>query len=310
MTSVAHQFGGAWTEEKLRRVSAYLVAYNTALKKQTFRRLYVDAFAGTGNRTAGVKQSKRRQDTAPPSVGFFGPTPEKSAKVMKGSAQRALEADPPFHEYIFIEKNGKKFAALNKLKTQYPEQAGQITLINSDANTAIKKICKSTNWTRSRAVIFLDPFGMQVDWATLEAIAQTEAIDLWYLVPVGMGIVRLTTRSGKIPLAWKARLDRMLGETAWINAFYSEQKLNTLFDTGTTVRKVKHTETANVEQYLVQRLKTIFPFVAEHGLVLRNTRNQPMFLLMFACANKRGGSIALRIAQHILGKQGGGRGNI
>jgi three-Cys-motif partner protein len=310
VTDATHEFGGAWTEEKLRRLSAYLAAYNTALKKQTFRRLYIDAFAGTGDRTAGTKRNARQRNTSLPSVGLFGPIAEKTLKVMKGSAQRALEVVPPFHTYIFIEKNRRKFAALNRLKTEYPGQADQITLISDDANAAIKKICKSTDWNRSRAVMFLDPFGMQVDWTTLEAIAQTEAVDLWYLVPVGMGIVRLTTRSGKIPPKWEARLNRMLGEAEWRDAFYIEEKLHSLFHDGTTARKIKTTDTAHVERYLVTRLKSIFPFVAEHGLVLRNSRNQPMFLLMFACANKRGGSIALRIAQHVLGKQGGNRGHV
>ena len=48
-----HRFGGSWTEDKLNRLSRYLRAYTTALKKQRFRLLYVDAFAGTGTVQCG-----------------------------------------------------------------------------------------------------------------------------------------------------------------------------------------------------------------------------------------------------------------
>ena len=50
-----------------------------------------------------------------------------------------------------------------------------------------------------------------------------------------------------------------------------------------------------------ERLRTIFPAVADNPRVLLNSRNQPLFQLFFAAANHgRGGQIALRIATHIL----------
>ena len=33
--------------------------------------------------------------------------------------------------------------------------------------------------------LFLDPYGMQVEWATIESIAHTQAIDLWLLFSAG-----------------------------------------------------------------------------------------------------------------------------
>ena len=46
--------------------------------------------------------------------------------------------------------------------------------------------------------MFLDPYGMQVKWSTLEAIASTRAIDMWLLFPLGQAVNRLLTRN-KIP---------------------------------------------------------------------------------------------------------------
>ncbi len=44
-----HKFGGKWTVEKLNMFSSYLNLYITALKKQKFKKIYIDAFAGTGS---------------------------------------------------------------------------------------------------------------------------------------------------------------------------------------------------------------------------------------------------------------------
>ena len=42
-------FGGPWTEQKLKILERYLDAYTTALKNQRFELVYIDAFAGTGH---------------------------------------------------------------------------------------------------------------------------------------------------------------------------------------------------------------------------------------------------------------------
>ena len=47
---MTHNFGGAWTEEKLLVMKTYFGAYAKALGAQPFARWYVDAFAGTGER--------------------------------------------------------------------------------------------------------------------------------------------------------------------------------------------------------------------------------------------------------------------
>jgi len=42
-------FGGPWTQHKLKILELYLDAYTTALKNQPFKLVYIDAFAGTGH---------------------------------------------------------------------------------------------------------------------------------------------------------------------------------------------------------------------------------------------------------------------
>jgi hypothetical protein len=51
------------------------------------------------------------------------------------------------------------------------------TAREGDANRAIQSAIKQDGWKDTRAVLFLDPYGMEVEWKTLEAIAATGAID-------------------------------------------------------------------------------------------------------------------------------------
>ena len=164
-----HRFGGAWTQEKLEVLRKYLVAYTNVLKNQRLERYYIDAFAGTGDRTS-------HRDKAPKLFEL----PEFEL-LTKGSARVALEIEPPFHRYIFIEKRKSCTSALEHLKDEFPKR--NITVLHDDANEAIQRICRTTDWRFNRAVLFLDPYGMQVDWETLRAAAATKAIDAWIFIP-------------------------------------------------------------------------------------------------------------------------------
>jgi len=148
-------------------------------------------------------------------------------------------------------------------------------------------------------VLFLDPYGMQVEWPTIEAIAKTKAIDLWLLFPLGIGVSRLLTRSGEIPKGWRTRLDKLLGTTTWYDEFYKVEHKADLF--GNDEERVVKATNETIARYFNNRLKTIFPEngVAEPG-VLRNSSNNPLYLLCFAAGNDKGAPIAVKIANHIL----------
>src|SRR3972149_4527476 len=115
---MAHAFGGAWTERKLSVVRRYLEMYAQALKNQSFQRVYIDAFAGTGDRT------DKRGATLP-----LLDLPELDA-VAKGSARLALEVEPPFHRYILIERATRRASELSALIAAYPSR--KVEVINAD----------------------------------------------------------------------------------------------------------------------------------------------------------------------------------
>ncbi len=278
------RFGGAWTQRKLEVVRRYLDLYAAALKRQPFQRLYVDAFAGTGDRT-----TKQRADQ------LLLDLPDLD-EVTKGSARLALEVEPPFDRYLLIEKAARRASELAVLKGSYPHR--NVVVINEDSNDAISHLCVTTNWATTRGVIFLDPYGMQVSWATLVAISRTKALDVWLLVPTGMGLRRLLTHDRNIPQEWQEALDRFLGTQDWRSKFYNVEESTDLFGQALAAHK-RDLDGGKLEQFVLDRLRTIFPVVMDEGVPLTNTKGQAMYLLCFASANPspKVKNLALKLAR-------------
>ena len=264
-----HSFGGTWTERKLSVVRRYLDLYSQALKNQSFQRVYIDAFAGTGDRT------DKRRETLP-----LLDLPDFES-IAKGSARLALEVQPPFHRYFLIERITRRASDLAGLKAEFSTL--QIEVINADANSAIIDLCDKLNRRTTRGVVFLDPYGLQVDWATLVAISKTKALDVWILFPSGMGLNRLLTKSGDIPKEWQDTLDRSLGTSEWRAEFYRTEQTGDLF--GTFSATIKDADAAKLEKFYLARLRKIFRTVMNASVRLTNSKDQTMYLLCFATAN-------------------------
>lgn len=277
-----HSFGGVWTLIKLEALEKYLVAFNTALSRQNFTRIYIDAFAGTGRCDITVDGEKTS---------------------VNGSARRALSTNPPFDKFYFIELRPKKLAALKALEAECPEKS--IDVIRDDANAALKMLCGKYQWRKERAVLFLDPFGMHVEWATLEAIAQTEAIDVWYLFPYS-GLYRQAAKNADAMDSDKeASITRLLGTDEWRQAFYAPKRQANLFgeDNGDE-REVDHRQMLD---FVSKRLKGLFPAVTEPKVLYqsgdsKNPSGAPLFALYFAASNPKPAAygLATKIAKAIL----------
>jgi len=284
-----HCFGGFWTTAKLEVLKKYLSGYTTALKNQSFRKIYIDAFAGTGSRIDSSSNAKERYPLFPEF------TDKNSQEPHDGSAKIALNTEPPFDEYNFIEINKKRCKELLALKDIFPDKADKIKVYQGDANQIIQKICQE-NWFGRRAVLFLDPYGMQVEWVTIEAIAGTKAIDLWVLFPLS-AVNRLLKKSGEISSSNRKTLNEFFGTEAWYANFYQQVQADDLFGE-TYVEKISM---EGIGRFYIKRLKKgKFAGVIDQPGVLKNTRKIPLYLLCFAVGNPRGKPIAIKIAKHLI----------
>jgi three-Cys-motif partner protein len=176
---IDHEFGSQDTDLKLSVIEEYLKTYTKALRGKWPALWYIDAFAGTGSRTQRV--AARGGD-------LFDEAVPAQVEQRRGSARIALDVTPPFDRLVFMEQNPRHCRALRELKAQYPGR--DIDIVEGDANELIREQISWDGWKRTRAVMFFDPYGMTVDWTTLEAIAHTRAIDVWYLFSLS-GLYRL-----------------------------------------------------------------------------------------------------------------------
>lgn len=300
MVSPVHEFGGSWTEDKLNRLGKYLPAYTRIFtsndRAKWLTTTYVDAFAGTGS---WAKPSEQNMDT----LALFGQDDQQDIqRLYKGSAQLALEVEPPFDHYLFIERNPAYVNELSTLREMFPSLSERIEIREGEANRILREWCSQTNWNNNRAVVFLDPYGLSVEWDTLHTIAATKAIDLWILLPVGSAINRMLPRRGIPNDSWSNCLTRVFGTDSWIDEFYAVESQLTLpgLVDDDEERRVKSANFDKIGQYFIRRLKTEFAGVSNTYRVLLNSRRNPIFMLFFAAGNKRGAATAIRIADYIL----------
>jgi three-Cys-motif partner protein len=289
-------FGGAHTKDKLDKLEAYLNAYLDVFKNQGWvQTIYVDAFAGTGEIPATTRDPLLPLDD-------FG------KGFIVGSARRALGLKRSFNEYLFVEKARVKATQLQQLKLEYLDKAKYISIENRDANSALKLFCVKRNWRKHRAVIFLDPFGNQVEWATLEAIAATKAIDLWYLFPAGLGVHRQVSEAGTVHDTHALSLDRILGTPRWRQAFIGEEDgMPSLFDDGSK-RSTKLVTPASATEFMIARMKSIFQGGVLDEWLQLGPRGHHSYSLLFAWANPSPRAAkAGKIARAVMGSGKRGR---
>ena len=178
---------------------------------------------------------------------------------------------------------------------EFPDRAPSVQIIKKNANVAVPEWCEGLK-TNDRALVFLDPYGMQVDWKTVESLAASQKVDLWVLVPLGQAIIRLLTAK-QPPEEWGRALTRFFGTDDWKDHFYITRNSTNLFgDEDVEVREVDFDRITN---YVVSRLSKIFASVLDEPVFLRNKTGIPIYLLCFAASNPKGSSVAVKIAKDI-----------
>nr|WP_314256760.1 three-Cys-motif partner protein TcmP [uncultured Devosia sp.] len=285
-----HRFGSDDTEIKLELVRRYLTSYSTALGGK-FRLWYIDAFAGTGSRT--IKHLAREGD-------FVTTDSAEWVEKRPGSARIALEIQPWFDRVTLMDSKPRHVAALERLKAEYPGR--EIEIVSGDCNRFLQAEIAKADWSGQRAALFLDPYGMEVEWKTLTDIAATRSIDVWYLFSLE-GLYRNAAHDIQdVDPAKRAALTRMLGTDAWEHELYSEYlPPSDLFDETPAEERRRNLDVAGLEAYVTGRLRTVFPMVLEpYALPVQRKPQRFSLFCMISNDEPRAIGLARRIGDHIL----------
>jgi three-Cys-motif partner protein len=268
-----NQFGGNWTDQKMRIVVDYAKAYLIIMSKQKWvKTIYFDGFAGSGLITA-----------------------EDGENTKKGTALQILDiVNPkPFDMYYFVEKNERFKKLLEKhIKDNYQDKAKIAYVIQDDCNNKLKSMAKFLHdHSEYRALAFVDPYGMDVDWASIEALTGLK-VDLWILVPTGVGANRLLKVNGEITEGWYKALETFLGlsREEIDKRFYKRTTKPSLFGDETEVTKEKYA-TQKLGELYAERLNELFTYVSK-PFIMKNSMNSTMYHFMMATNNAAGVKIA------------------
>lgn len=266
-------FGGTWTQEKLSIIDDYLKFYVTALSKKKVKLVYIDAFAGSGK------------------------TILPDGQEVDGSAILSLQYN--FDEFYFIEIDPERASALDDVvKTRYPHKYAKVHIINENCNETLTKVLSALT-VYNRAVMFLDPYALELDWSVLETAKNKEILDIWYLFPLN-ALTRNLPKQKNLTPSTSAKIDRILGTHDWENALYQLDAQISLFGDSNYTR-VNFNELVN---FVTLRLKETFPYVSPKSRMLKNSKNSALFILFFIMTNKSTKAIGLgsKVVNEIFAK--------
>lgn len=298
-------WGGEWTENKLDAFEKYVKAYLTIMNKHRsalgWKLLYFDGFAGSGSRS----QEDETLEICEVKNLFGEEVSLEEFHVYQGAAERVVKIESSgmqsFDHYYFVDKSEESCNALEKKLEKY-SVTGKKHFLPKDANDAVKMLANTLRkYSICKALALLDPFGMQIDWSSIESL-KNQSVDLWILVPTGVIINRLLERQVDKDkgLAHAKKLESFFGlnEKEIRDYFYTEKQEPTLFGDDVVITKAENS-IRKIAQLYIERLKGIFTYVSEDPMVLYNSHNVPIYHLVFASKNET----ALKIAQDIIDKQ-------
>jgi three-Cys-motif partner protein len=281
------EFYGTHTERKLVAVEQYLKSFLQVVSRQSFETIYVDAFAGSGTMPVGLG-------------GELLAEIDDAKSFVEGSALRALRLPLKFSRYVFVDTSPRK---LNELRTKLEASGASganIQFVKDTADSAIASLCSELRRPNVRSVVFLDPFGSQVSWNTLNELAATRHVDLWYLFPAGLCVNRQISSDGRFTPEQKSSLDRLFGVEDWVERLVAREPIRDLF--GESERTSKRVSIDDITRYMIERMDGIFAGGVQKSWLPLGRDGAHWYSLIFAMANPgaKASQIGHRIARNIL----------
>lgn len=197
---------GIWSIIKLEIIQKYAQAYSEILSKQrevNLHHVYIDAFAGPG---------KHRS--------------RETGEFVRGSPQIALEINPPFKEYHFVDIDSDRANELLLLTAQRPEAH----VHHGDCNEVLlTKVFPKVNFKNfRRGLCLLDPYGLHLKWEVIKTAGQMKSIEMFLNFPIAdMNRNVLWRNPESVPSVNIQRMNDYWGDESWKEIAYNTQ--NNLF---------------------------------------------------------------------------------
>jgi len=247
---------GYWSELKLDIIKDYATAYSVifnAKKQRGFQHLYIDAFAGSG-----VHISR--------STGDF----------VSGSPLNALQVQPSFREYHFIDLDSNKVANLRTIVGDRPD----VHLYEGDCNSVLldQVFPKAKFEDYRRALCLLDPYGLHLDWKVIETAGRMQSIDMFLNFPIAdmnRNVLWQNPEAKGIRATDIQRLTAFWGDESWRQIAYST--------TGNLFGFLEKEDNDRIALAFQKRLKQMAGFKhVPSPLPMRNTKGAIVYYMFFA----------------------------
>lgn len=251
---------GRWSQEKLELLRNYLEAYGAIMRTQKWCRgyHYIDAFCG------GVWHEDKR-----------------TGRLIEGSPLLALNIGNPFHTYTFIDQNENRVTnMISPLREQYPQR--DIRVFHGDCNELLTNVILPRLAPRrsERGFIFLDPYGINLSWDTVLAIAEAGIFDVLINFSV-MGVYRQL--GDKLPPSQVSEMiTQVMGTEEWRTLAYQPcRQLSLLGDSDGEMERRSHDIAKHLAGLYQKQLRKCFEHVSDFVIML-SEKNSPLYALILA----------------------------
>ena len=196
---------GVWSEVKLAIIKDYASAYAKILDKtrrdsiSRLRFQYIDAYAGPG-----VHLSRA------------------TGEMVEGSPLIALNTNPPFSQYHFIDADPARAKQLRTLSGPRED----VHIYSRDCNEVLlQEVFPKVQYTDyQRALCLLDPYNINLKWEVIETAGKMGSIEVFLNFMI-MDINRNALRRDRSQAVHSKveQLTRLWGDSSWEDAAYSSE---------------------------------------------------------------------------------------
>jgi three-Cys-motif partner protein len=254
---------GPWADEKYKLLGGYSEIFTTGMKNLWDNLVYIDLFAGAGY--ARIKGTN---------------------KIRMSSALIAMSIKHKFNKYILCEEDEKCLNALKaRVKRHFPD--ANVEFIQGDSNNNIERIFNSiTKHSQHEKVLrfcFVDPFSLNLKFATIKKLSSLGKVDFLILLALYMDANRnlfnyISENSDKI--------DEFIDDAGWRELFKSGKIPSHDF--------IKYLS----EKYDYNMKLLDYKEPVEKQLIKIDDKNIPLYYLAFYSKHERGNDFFMKVEKY------------